>query len=458
MAEQCAVAVIGGGVTGLCAAHYLGAKFGPGQVLLIDAGEQVGGQTRTSQVDGFSCDWGPNGFLDREPLTLQWIADLGIKSDLVRADEAAAHRFILKGGKLIEVPLSPQKFLTSSLLTPIGRARVLMEPLIRRRGSSDPESLWQFAARRIGRQAADLMVDPMASGIFGGDAKQLSLAHCFPRMAEMEAQYGSLFRAMLAKKKEKKNVSAAGPAGTLTSFDAGIGYLPQTAAHKLGSRILKHTRATKLERQGRTYRIRTDRGTEVDARAVVVALPAYAAGALCTEFDSELSGALADIPYANIVVLCTGYRRETIGHDLNGFGFVVPRNQKRRVLGCIWTSSIFPNRAPDGWVQLRTMYGGFTDPDILELTDKELLGWLKREVEDLLQISGGPEFVEIYRWPRGIPQFTLDHGRRLAAIEAAEARHPGLAFAGNAYRGVGLNDCVLSAHRAVSLLGSGLSS
>lgn len=454
MPEQCAVAVVGGGVTGLSAAHYLAEKFGPDHVLLLDAGDQIGGQTRTTHTSGFSCDWGPNGFLDREPLTLRWIEDLGIAGEMVRANAAAAHRFILKAGRLVEVPLSPPKFLTSPLLSPGGRARVLMEPLIRRRVSREPESLWHFAARRIGRQAADMMVDPMASGIFGGDSKQLSLAHCFPKMADMEAEYGSLFKAMLAKKREKKSVSAAGPAGTLTSFARGIGYLPEVAAQRLGGRVLRNTRAVDLERGHGAYRIRTDAGPDVEARGVVLALPAYAAASLCARLDGELSAALADIPYANIVVLCTGYRRDQVGHDLNGFGFVVPRNQKRRVLGCIWTSSIFPDRAPEGQIQLRTMYGGYTDPDILELTDKELLGWLKREVEDLMRISGGPEFVQIYRWPRGIPQFTLEHGRRLAAIEAGEARHPGLVFAGNAYRGVGLNDCVVSAHRAVAKLAS----
>jgi oxygen-dependent protoporphyrinogen oxidase len=208
----------------------------------------------------------------------------------------------------------------------------------------------------------------------------------------------------------------------------------------------------KLQRTQAGYRLETDPGPAIDAGAVVVALPSYAASAITTDFDTALSEALGTIPYANIVVLCTGYRREKVGHDLNGFGFVVPRNQKKRVLGCIWTSSIFAGRAPEGWVQLRTMYGGYTDQEIINLTDKELLSLLKEEVESLLRVDGAPEFVQIYRWPRGIPQYVQDHGARLAQIEKAEQRHPGLAFAGNAYRGVGLNDCVLSAHRAVERL------
>jgi len=449
LAEQVEVAVVGGGVTGLCAAHYLAEAFGRDRILLVEASDYVGGQTRTEHADGFSCDWGPNGFLDREPATLQWIDDIGLTSELQRANEAAAHRFILKNDELVEVPLSPPKFLTSPLLSVKGRARVLCEPLVRAKRDDAPESLWAFAARRIGREAADFMVDPMASGIFGGDARQLSLRHCFPKMAEMESTYGSLFKAMLAKKKEKKNVSAAGPAGVLTSFDRGIGYLPELAAARLDDRILRSTRVMRIAALQNGYRLETDTGAEIEARGLVVALPAYAAAALTASFDGELSGALAEIPYADIVVLCTGYRCEQVGHDLDGFGFVVPRNQHKRVLGSIWTSSVFPNRAPAGSVQLRTMYGGYTDPEILDLTDGELLELLNREVETLLRIEGAPEFVRIYRWKRGIPQFLLDHGDKLARIEAGEQRHPGLVFAGNAYRGVGLNDCVLAAHRAV---------
>jgi oxygen-dependent protoporphyrinogen oxidase len=452
MPERVKAAIIGSGVTGLCAAHYLASALGRENILLIESSEHAGGQTRTDFIDGFSCDRGPNGFLDREPATLQWIADLGLSEQLMRANEAAAHRFILKNGRLIEVPLSPPRFLTSPLLSPLGRARVLCEPLIPARRGNGPESLWQFAARRIGKEAADMMVDPMASGIFGGDARQLSLAHCFPKMAEMERDYGSLFRAMLAKRKQKKNVSAAGPAGTLTSFDQGIGFLPDEAAKQLSDRIRLSMRVAKLTAKSGGYQLTTDAGPEIKAESVVVALPAYAASSITRDFDAELSSALAEIPYADIAVLCTGYRREKVRHDLNGFGFVVPRNQNKRVLGCIWTSSVFPNRAPEGWVQLRTMYGGYTDPGVLKLTDNELLELLKSEVEGLLGIEGAPEFVKVYRWKLGIPQYTLDHGDRLSRIKAAESRHPGLVFAGNAYRGVGLNDCVLSAHRAVNIL------
>lgn len=452
MTEQVRVAIVGGGVTGLCTAFYLSKALGSDAVVLLEASDNLGGQTQTSAIDGYSCDWGPNGFLDREPATLQWIADLGGSAGLVRSNAAAAHRFILKNGALVEVPLSPPAFLKSPLLSVKGRARLLCEPLIRKRTDPSPESLWAFAARRIGREAADYMVDPMASGIFGGNSKELSLAHCFPRMAEMESEHGSLFKAMLAKKKQKKKVNTTGPAGTLTSFKNGIGHLPELAAAALGDRARCNTRITELRRDLLSFRLRTESGDEICAESVVLALPAFAAAEVARSLDEQLATVLSDIPYANMVVLCTGFKRERVGHDLNGFGFVVPRNQGKRMLGCIWTSSVFDDRAPEGHVQLRTMYGGYTDSEAIDLSDQELIELQQKEVGPLLGFDTEPDFVQIYRWPRGIPQYTLEHGDRMARIEAAEARHPGLIISGNAYRGVGLNDCVLSAHRAITAL------
>lgn len=452
MAESYQAAVVGGGVTGLCTAFYLSRILGSDQVVVLEASKRLGGQTQTSREDGFVCDWGPNGFLDREPLTLQWIDDLGLSGQLVRANEAAAHRFILRDGELKEIPLSPPRFLTSSVLSLPGRLRVLGEPLIRSK-TSETESLWGFGARRIGREAADYMIDPMASGIFGGDAKKLALAACFPRMVAMEHEHGSLFAAMLAKRKQKKNVSAAGPAGVLTSFARGIGYLPEQIAKRSDFEVRTGTAVKGLRETADGFVVELESGL-LECRFLVIALPAYTAAVIVGDFDRTLSTTLSQIPFASMTVLCTGYRREKVGHDLNGFGFLVPRNQGRRVLGCIWTSSVFPGRSPEGWIQLRTMIGGAGDPDAINLSDKELVELFQNDVGPLLQIDSDPEFLQIYRWPRAIAQYNIGHLERLRQIEAAEQRHPGLVLAGNSYRGVGLNDCVVSAHRAVRLIGA----
>jgi oxygen-dependent protoporphyrinogen oxidase len=451
MAEEVQCIVLGAGMTGLCTAFYLARKLGPENVLVLEADERVGGTTRTDTAEGFICEWGPNGFLDREPLTLQWVDDLGITDQLVRANPSAARRFIQRNGRLHEIK-APPAFLASPLLSLRGRARLLCEPLIPGKKDDSPESVWDFAARRIGREAADTLVGPMVSGVYGGDAKQLSLAHCFPRMAAMEREYGGLFKALIAKKKENKAASPMGPSGTLTTCRAGIGSVPEEAARQLKDRIRTGIRATGLRRREGGYEIETGNGATFRTQSVVVAVPAYVAARLVEGLDQRLVPALDGIAYAGLAVLCTGYGREQVKRDLDGFGYLVPRTQGVRALGCLWTSSIFPSQAPADRVLLRTMYGGFTDPEAVRLSDAELLEHLHREVHPLLGIDTPPEFVRIYRFPKGIPQYLMGHGTRLKSIGEAEAHYPGLVFAGNAYRGIGLNDCVLSAHRAVDAI------
>lgn len=436
-------------MSGLCAAWYLRERFGAGAVRVFEAAGVPGGTARTERAEGFVCEWGPNGFLDKEPRTLAWMAALGIEDRLVRASEASARRFIYRHGRLHEIK-PPPGFLFSPLLSVRGRARLLCEPLVKPRRDGGPETIWDFARRRIGQDAADTLVSPMVSGVFGGDAKQLSLEHCFPRMAEMERLHGGLFKAMKALKKSGK--SAMGPGGTLTSFRDGIGIVPETAAAALGDSLQLDTPVTRVSPGGDGFAVETRDGAVHRARAVVVAAPAYAASDFCAPMGEDLCSALGRIAYAGIAVVCTGFRREQVRHDLNGFGFLVPRIEGKRVLGCLWTSSLFPGRAPEGHVLLRTMYGGYTDPDVLALGDEELFKLWRSEIGSILGVEGDPCFLRIFRHARGIPQYLTGHGGILNVVEQAERQHPGLVFAGNAYRGVSLNDCVVSAHRAVDML------
>jgi oxygen-dependent protoporphyrinogen oxidase len=449
MKEECKALVIGGGVSGLCAAYYLARLLGKEHVQLIESAGILGGTAWTDYADGFSCETGANGFLDKEPLTLQWVEDLGIADKLVRANKNAARRFILRNDTLHEIK-PPPRFFTSSLLSPAARARLVCEPFIPKKKNDLPESIWSFAARRIGKEAADVLVASMVSGVYGGDAKQLSLKHCFPKMAEMEQKHGSLTKALIAKMREKRsNANAMGPAGTLTSFTGGMSSLLNAAAEELEGAIHLNTAGEQISYHKDHFKVETTSGT-VNARYVIPAIPTYHVAQMFKAVDRNLVSALEAIPYAGLAVVCTGYPREDVAHDLNGFGFLAPRIDNVRALGCLWTSSLFPNRAPEGYVMLRTMFGGFTDPEAVTLSDADLLDSLKEQIHPVLGINCTPEFVRIYRHTRGIPQYLMGHGARLKTIEASESQYPGLIFAGNAYRGISLNDCVVSAHRAVN--------
>lgn len=445
------VIVIGGGVSGLCAAGLLAKSLGQDAVLLFEKGQQAGGTTGSDEADGFILDWGSNGFLDREPLTLDWTERLGMTSQLVRANTEAAKRFVYRNGHLHQVK-APPGFFFSPLLSVPGRLRLCCEPLIPQKKDNSPESIFEFAKRRIGTEAAAIMVSAMVLGIYGGDARQLSMEHCFPRMVAMERDYGGLFKALLAIRKKKSNASPMGPSGTLTTFKGGIGALPKTAADALGNRIRYGVSVETVKQSEKGFVVSTSAGESYTTRAVVMATPANAAATITRELSASLSQALADIPYAGLAVVCAGYDRKQVGHPLDGFGFLAPRGQNLRLLGCIWTSSLFPFEAPEDKVLLRVMYGGAPDPDALALSDSELLDCMKRELHPLLQVQGHPELVRLYRHPGGIPQYTMGHEKRLCVIEEAEQAMPGLAFAGNAYRGIGLNDCVVSAHRAANTI------
>ncbi|HYK91838.1 MAG TPA: protoporphyrinogen oxidase [Acidobacteriota bacterium] len=453
--------IVGGGISGLALAHFLGLDRTPNSWELWEASDRLGGTIGTDRAEGFSVDWGPNGFLDREPLTLQLVREIGLTNSLEPAGESAEKRFIARHGRLHAVPLSPAKMLTTGLLSLPAKARVFCEPFIPARHDDGEESVFDFAARRIGRAAAETFVDPMVSGVFGGLAQQLSLPACFPIMREMELRYGSLVRAMISRQLEKRRArkasgapskgtssgGPAGPGGRLTSFRGGLDLLVQRLGAQL-QRVIKLNRSVcSIARQEGGWELTDEIGHRMLTKRVIVACPAYAAARFFRDYDRELSVSFQAIPYAPIVVVATGHRRADVSHPLDGFGFLVPRSEGVRTLGSIWTSSIFEGRAPDGCVQFRSMLGGAGDPGIMELSDDELWATLRKSLGGLIGIRNDPVFIRIYRWKRGIPQFTLGHLQRRARLERIAALHPGLYMVGNSYYGVSLNDCVKMAHR-----------
>jgi len=387
------------------------------------------------------------------------VDELGLRASLEPANPRSENRFILKNGVLHPVPFSPVKMLSTGLLSPLEKARVFCEPFIAGRRDDGDESVFDFAARRIGRAAAETFVDPMVSGVYGGLARELSLPACFPIMREMEIRYGGLVKALIARQREKRKAARrdgapkrksggpAGPGGHLTSFKSGLYLLIRRFEERLAPVIRKNRQIERISRVENGWEIADQTGKTVRARNVVIACPTYAAAAVFKDFDRELSAAFDAIPYAPIVVIASGHRREDIRHPVDGFGFLIPRSQGIRTLGSIWTSSIFSERAPEGYVLFRSMLGGAGDPSVLQLSDDQLWATLRHELDPVVGIRQDPHFLRIYRWERGIPQFKLGHRERRATLEKRIASHPGLFVTGNAYYGVSLNDCVKLSYR-----------
>jgi oxygen-dependent protoporphyrinogen oxidase len=316
-----------------------------------------------------------------------------------------------------------------------------------KRRSQTDESVFAFASRRIGKEAAETLVDAMVSGIYAGDSTNLSLRATFPRMLDMEERYGSLIKALIAlKKAKKKSGGPAGPGGVLTTFDDGMEVLIEALARSLGNRLVTGARVTAVSHPGSEYVIEAIvSGTPRTwrAKALVLAVPAYAAAKLTQTFAPVLSGELEHIPYAGLSVVCLIYRRSQIRHPLSGFGFLVPRNQGLRILGAIWTGSVFPSHVPEDRVMLRVMLGGARDPEGPMLSESRTVDIAHADVSRALSgIEGAPVATRIFRHPKAIPQYVLGHPERLQRVDRDVAKFPGLHLAGNAYRGIGVNDCV----------------
>lgn len=442
--------IAGAGISGLAAAHALLEKDPNGEVLVLESSDRAGGKVWTEKTaEGFLCERGVPGFLDNKPRTLDVASSLDL--ELVRSFDASRKRFIFSEGKLHQLPETPPAFFRSNLLSLPGRLRIVLESVIPR-GRSDDESLAEFATRRLGREAFEKLIDPMATGIYAGDATRLSLKSCFPRIHEIETQYGSLIRGLLklqarARREKKKDTPTAAPGGKLTSFPEGMETLPAAIAGRLGAGLKTSCQVTSVSGGQGRFQVHTEDGSVEEADRVILAAPAYAQTEILKELLPEVSKQLRQIYYPPVAVCCFGYRKNAVPHDLDGFGFLVPSGEKRKLLGNLWETSIFPGRAPDGQVLLRSIVGGARSEEIALLPDDKLVDAVMFELSAIMGIKSDPDFVRIYRWEKAIPQYEVGHAGRLELIRNELAAHPGLVLGGNAYRGVSLNDCIENGYR-----------
>jgi oxygen-dependent protoporphyrinogen oxidase len=454
------ITVVGAGISGLATAFAIqqGARrIGLEIKLRIFEKEGCpGGKIRSERTGGYLCEWGPNGFLDSKPMTLDLCRQAGLEAGLLSSNAAARKRFIFSHGRLQRVPETASDFFRSSLVSWPGKLRLAGELFVPRRTDGADETLADFVRRRLGREALDQMVGPMAAGIFAGNPETMSLRSCFPRIHELEQQYGGLIRALLllahkkrAERRAGKVVAgAAGPGGVLTSFAGGIQALTDGLSVHLAPNLQLDEAVTAIMPLKDGFSVRTHKGRVYETEVLVTAVPAMVLAGQVEGFSIPMAELLRQIPYAPLQVACFGYRQEALPRPPDGFGYLAARHSGLHSLGTLWSSSIFPGRAPEGHVLLRTMFGGATRPDTADLSADEVRG---RVLEDLLRTMGikeTPDFVRIIRHTAAIPQYVSGHAARLKVLEDKTSAYPGLILAGNAFYGVGLNDCVASAGRA----------
>ncbi len=460
--------VIGGGLTGLTAAHRLVTRAPslpgrrPLEVVLFEAKSRLGGAIWTDHRDGFTLEGGADSFITNKPWGVELCRELGLADRLIGTDPQHRRSFVVHGGRLLPVPegfvmMAPSRVLPV-LMSPIlswrGKLRLLMELAVPRRVDDSDESLASFVRRRLGREALDRLVQPLVGGIYTADPNELSLKATLPQFPALERDYGSLLWGALRQSRQnrvaERNVSGA-RYGLFVTLDDGMETLPRTLAAALPEGTIQAEtpvrRVLRPDPKG-LWKVELLDGSVIEAAAVLVTSEAHAAARLLDTLDPDLALHLRSIPYASSVVANVAYRRDAVAHPLDGFGAVVPIIENRSILAISFTSVKFPHRAPAGTVLLRVFVGGATQPDLFELDDAAIEAIVRRELGELLGAQGDPLLLEIGRHPRGMPQYTLGHLDRVAAIRSRLALHPGLLLAGNAYEGVGIPDCIRSARSA----------
>jgi len=450
------VVVIGGGVSGLAAALGIKRSLPDVRVTVLEGEAEPGGCARSDRRDGYVIDRGPNGFLTNTHETHELAREIGLADELTPATDAAQKRLLWFDGALREAPTGPAAFLASEMLSPLGKARVALEPFVGRAPAGSDETVFDFAARRLGREFADAFVAPLVLGIAAGDARAISLRAQFPRLARLEDEYGGLLRGMLARRREARREPTrtvggpAGPGGRLTTFrGGGVERLIEALRDELGAIVRTSATVTALSRESHAapWTIGLQDGSTFEADRVILATPSFVTARLLEAVAPSAAADLNAIPYAGVRVLGLGYDRIDVPHPLDGFGFLVPRGHGVRILGCLWTSTLFPWQAPEGKVLLRIIAGGTVDPGFTNLSDDDALRVARADLERTMGIVAEPEMIHHVRWENAIPQYPPGHQNRVARIMHEIAATPGLHLTGAAYHGTGLNDCVGDAAR-----------
>jgi oxygen-dependent protoporphyrinogen oxidase len=441
------VVVIGGGISGLATAFYVRRARPDVELTVLEAAPRLGGTMVTREINGFCFEGGSNGFLSNKPYTLDLVRDAGAESLLLPSNDAARIRYIYSDA-LHRLPESPPAFLATPLLSWRGKLRVLSELFTPARRDIADESLRDFGYRRVGKEFTDTFLDPMSAGIYASTAAKLSVHAAFPAVVRLEREYGGLFKGMVKRRKRR-----AGPGGRLMSFQGGVGTFIEHLGEVLGDAVRTDVKARSLRRVDDGYRLLTREG-EIGADAIVLATPAYAAARMLRHLDDDLAYWLGQVGYTPIAVVGFGYRE--LAHPLKGFGLLTTAASQQEILGVLWDSSIFPDRAPAGKKSLRVMIGGQRNSELALRSEDELIGIARRGLAQTMGVSETPAVTFVKRWRRGIPSYRLGHLANVERIFARVANQwPGIYLNSNAYWGIGLNDCVGNARRCAEAVARG---
>lgn len=427
------IAIVGGGISSLASAFYLESANKDLSIDIYESQARLGGTMKTQNIDGFLFEEGVNGFLTNKPYMLDLVKSAQAEHLLLASNDLARVRYIYTD-KLHLLPETPQAFLRTKLLSLKAKLRVLAEPFIKAKTDAEDETLESFGNRRVGKEMTDIFLNAMVAGVFASSPEKISVKSAFPLVVNLEQKYGGLFRGMLKKRKK-----TPGPGGILMSFNGGVSTFIEHLATKLSANIFLNTKVEKIEKSNEKYKVISGEKSQVYDK-IILATPAFISASLIADLDKNLAEKLAQIEYSPLGVIGFGY--EKLDHNLNGFGLLTPALAQQNILGVLWDSSVFTDRAPNSNQCLRTMIGGQRDKHLLQKTEQELIEIAKEGIKTTMGASASPVAVFTKIYQQAIPNYGLGHSLLIDEIFTKLEAHSGLYLNSNAYKGVALNDCV----------------
>jgi protoporphyrinogen/coproporphyrinogen III oxidase len=435
------IVIAGAGISGLSLAYELQRQGA--SVLVLESAGRAGGKIETDRRDGYICERGPASYLDRGRNIAALARELGIATRVLPASAAAERRLVVAEGRLHDTPLDAPTLLRSRLLSWPAKLRLLADLLLPRGPAANgaEESVTEFARRRLGGQAGERLLQPLVSGLYAGDAHHVSLPSAFPLMATLERDHRSLLMGLRADRKRAQGRDAP----KLSSFVSGLDELTTALARSLGDRLRLGVRLAQVEPADQGFRLLVEekgQASTVDADALVLAIPAHQATQVIRPLAQDLSAVLAQIPYVPVILVHLGYALSALSAPPEAYGFFVPASERLKILGAIFASAILAGRAPERFSLFSLRLGGARHPEMLDLPDQELVAIAHADLRGLLGLGAAPMFSHVVRHQHALPQYTLGHMQRVAALEAGERRLPGLYFHGNAYHNAGVPELV----------------
>ena len=448
------ITIIGAGISGLAAAHWL-EKDHPDSIVL-EKGAAPGGTMQTEIQDDYLFDHGPNSGLETTPLIRKLAEESGISSEMIYAREKAKKRYILRDNTLHALPTSPGSFLKTRLFSSKAKLRLLCEPFVSKfkaASAEDDESIADFVRRRLGQEFLDYAINPFVGGVFAGNPENLSVKSAFPRLYRLEEKYGGLIKGMIKGRKErKKSAEDSKQSAKMFSFRQGMHSLPRAVAHSLGEKVVFGAEVNTVEhneKENPGYLVKYKRDGEeytIETKVVVSTIPAYIAADILSGIDKNVSEHLSSIYYPPVLVLCLGYRKDAVGRNLDGFGFLIPEKEKKLFLGAIWNTVLFPERSDENHVSFTLFIGGARSPGLLNEKENDarenLIQEVLKEFHDVMEINETPVFMAQKFWEKAIPQYNTGHFEHDREFDKFEESNPGLFLAGNYRGGISVGDCI----------------